>query len=228
MDSIQFHPTATVYPEQTFGLLVTEVARSRGAQLVNVDGERFINELETRDVVASAIVRQVIDRKKGIMTPSGMQGIWLDTPLIDLIHGKGTVKKYYRHLYHRFKRYGIDFSKEPILIYPGEHYQNGGIITNDKGETSVSNLYAIGEAAGGVHGRNRLGGNSLSDIFVFGRRAGIQAGKQRTKTKTGKLVLDHLTQYRHEIKTNGIENDRESPILLPDYRFEKAYPVYQQ
>jgi len=118
MDSIQFHPTGTAYPEQVFGLLVSEAARARGAQLVNVEGERYINELETRDVVASANVREVIGRKKGILTPSGMQGVWLDTPLIDIINGKGTVRRFYSHLYHRFKRYGIDFSDEPILIYP--------------------------------------------------------------------------------------------------------------
>ncbi|RJQ65167.1 MAG: FAD-binding protein, partial [Desulfobacteraceae bacterium] len=104
LDSIQFHPTGTAYPDQLLGLLVTEVARSRGAHLVDVDGERFVNELQTRDLVASANVRQIIGRKKGIMTPSGMQGVWLDTPLIDTLHGEGTVQKSYTHLYHRFKR----------------------------------------------------------------------------------------------------------------------------
>ena len=117
MDSIQFHPTATAYPELLLGALVTEVARSRGAHLVNAEGERYINELETRDVVASANIKQVVENR-GIETPLGMQGVWLDTPMIDMIHGTGTVQKYYEHLYKRFIKYGIDFSKDPILVYP--------------------------------------------------------------------------------------------------------------
>ena len=228
MDSIQFHPTGTAYPDQLLGLLVTEVCRARGAQLVDVNGERYINELETRDVVASANVRQVVGRKKGITTPSGMQGVWLDTPLIDIIHGEGTVRRSYSHIYLRFKRYGIDFSKEPVLIYPAEHYQNGGIITDDMGRTNIPNLYVAGEAAGGVHGRNRLGGNSLSDLFVFGRRAGMDAGNRCRDIHIGKLTLEHLKQYHQELKGVGIENNLTSPIILPDYRFEKAFPKFQQ
>ena len=228
MDSIQFHPTATAYPELLLGALVTEVARSRGAQLVNADGERYINELETRDVVASANIRQVVHEKKGIETPLGMQGVWLDTPLIDRIHGTGTVQKYYEHLYKRFKKYEIDFSREPILVYPAEHYQNGGVITDDMGKCNIPNLYVVGEAAGGVHGRNRLGGNSLSDIFVFGRRAGIQAGQTYRDVRIGKPTLSHVKEYHQELKAAGIENHRKSPMLLPDYQFEKALPVFQQ
>ncbi len=179
-------------------------------------------------MVASANVRQVIARKKGIATPSGMQGVWLDTPLIDIIHGEGTVRRSYSHIHHRFKRYGIDFSKEPVLVYPAQHYQNGGIITDDMGRTNVPNLYAAGEAAGGVHGRNRLGGNSLSDLFVFGRRAGMDAGNRCRDIQIGKLTLRHLKQYHQELKGVGIENNLKSPVLLPDYRFEKAFPKFQQ
>ncbi|MFH1252642.1 MAG: FAD-binding protein [bacterium] len=228
MDSIQFHPTGTAYPEQLFGLLVTEVARSRGAQLVNVEGERYINELQTRDLVASANIREVIGRKKGVSTPSGMQGVWLDTPLIDIINGKGTAQNSYMHLYHRFKKYGIDFSKEPVLIYPAQHYQNGGVITDEMGRSNVPNLFVVGEAAGGVHGRNRLGGNSLSDLFVFGRRVGIQIGKEFKAIKSGKLTLGHVTQYQHGLKDAGIENNRKSPLLLPDYRGQKSFTVFHQ
>lgn len=228
LDSIQFHPTGTAYPDQLLGLLVTEVSRSRGAQLVDVNGERYINELQTRDCVASANVRQVIGRKKGITTPSGMQGVWLDTPLIDIIHGEGTVQKSYTHLYHRFKRYDIDFSKEPILIYPAQHYQNGGIITDDIGRSNVPNLYAAGEAAGGVHGRNRLGGNSLSDLFVFGRRAGIDAARRAPEIESGRLSLNHVFEYANALETAGSLTEASSPILLPDYRFEKVFPKFNQ
>ena len=228
LDSIQFHPTGTAYPDQLLGLLVTEVSRSRGAQLVDVDGERYVNELQTRDLVASANIRQVMERKKGITTPSGMQGVWLDTPLIDVIHGEGTVRKSYAHLCHRFKRYNIDFAKEPVLIYPAQHYQNGGIITDEMGRSNVPNLYAAGEAAGGVHGRNRLGGNSLSDLFVFGRRAGMDAAEQAKRITLGRLDLSHAIRYQDELKAAGIESNLKSPLLLPDYRFEKAFPKFNQ
>ncbi len=228
MDSIQFHPTGTAYPDQLLGLLVTEVARSRGAQLVDVEGQRYINELQTRDVVAAANVRQVIGCGKGVATPSGMQGVWLDTPLIDIINGEGTVKKSYSHLFHRFKQYDIDFSKEPILIYPAQHYQNGGIIIDDIGSTSIPGLYAVGEAAGGVHGRNRLGGNSLSDLFVFGRRAGLDVGERFRDIETGRPTLDHVLKYMQELKDQGLYNQMSSPMLLPDYRFKNSFPKFQQ
>lgn len=228
MDSIQFHPTGTAFPPQLMGLLVTETTRARGAHLVNVEGERFVNELETRDAVASAIIREVIEKKKGVITPIGMQGVWLDVPLIEMRRGKGFIQKYYKHLYHRFKEYNIDFSQEPILIYPSQHYQNGGLLTNEWGETNIPRLYAVGEVAGGVHGRNRLGGNSLTDIFVFGRRAGLQAGQLVKEIKIGKLTLDHIRKYHQELAKEGIENGRRSPLLFPDYRNEKALPRFQQ
>jgi len=228
MDSIQFHPTGTAFPTQLMGLLVSEVSRSRGAQLVNVEGERFINELETRDAVASAIIRETIERKKGIITPVGMQGVWLDIPLIDIKRGKGFIQQYYRHLYHRFKEYDIDFSQEPVLVYPSLHYQNGGLLTNEWGETNIPRLYAVGEIAGGVHGRNRLGGNSLTDIFVFGRRAGTQAGQLFNEIEVGNLTLDHVRKYHQELGKKGINNGKKSPIFFPDYRNEKALPHFQQ
>jgi len=222
VDAIQFHPTGTAFPEQILGLLVTEVFRSRGAQLVNVEGQRYINELETRDVCASANIREVQSRKKGVMTPTGMSGVWLDTPIVDLVHGEGCIEKSFEHLLFRFNQFDIDIRKEPILIYPAQHYQNGGIETDIHGETKVSNLFAAGEVAGGVHGRNRLGGNSLLDIFVFGRRAGIRAAEKAQETKSGKLTLDHVRRYHQILKEAGIENPVKSPLLLPDYKFEKA------
>ena len=228
LDSIQFHPTGTAFPDQLLGLLVTEVSRSRGAQLVDVNGERYINELQTRDCVASANVRQVIGRNKGITTPSGMRGVWLDTPLIDIIHGEGTVAKSYAHLHHRFKRYNIDFAKEPILIYPAQHYQNGGIITDDIGRSNLPNLYAVGEVAGGVHGRNRLGGNSLSDLFVFGRRAGIDAAEKAREISVGRLSLSHVHDFAKGLGGAGISKDVTSPLMLPDYRFGKEFSKFNQ
>ena len=228
MDSVQFHPTGTSYPPQLIGQLVSEVSRGRGAHLVNARGERFINELETRDAVASAIIREVNKRKNGIKTPIGNQGIWLDTPIIEIKQGKGFARDYFKHLCHRFEEYNIDFAKEPILVYPSEHYQNGGILTDPMGQTNIPRLYAVGEVAGGVHGNNRLGGNSLTDIFVFGRRAGIQAGETYKEIKTGSLTLSHVVDYHNELVKAGIETGKQSPMLLPDYTFEKAIPTYGQ
>ena len=228
MDSIQFHPTGTCHPQQLIGLLVSEAVRARGAQLVNKNGERFINELETRNVVASAIIREATHRKNGIRTPDGRYGIWLDTSVIDVRQGKGFSSSYFQHLCHRFEKYGIDFTKGPILVYPSQHYQNGGIITDVHGRTNIPSLYAVGEVAGGVHGNNRLGGNSLTDIFVFGRRAGIHAGKIFNDIKMTPVTLDHVESYQRDLMQNGIQSKRTAPVLLPDYRHEKAVNHYDQ
>ena len=228
IDSVQFHPTGTAYPEQLVGLLVSEGLRGRGGHLVNCDGERFVNELETRDTVSAAIIREVAERNRGVVTPSGMKGIWLDTPLIDRIRGEGTIIRFLKHLHHRFKQYGIDISKEPILIYPAQHYQNGGFLSDENGRSSVENLYVVGEVAGGVHGRNRLGGNSLIDIFVFGRRAGIDAANASKGMDYGHLTLEHVKRYDQEIIDQGLDKGLRTPILLPDYRYEKALTQIHQ
>jgi len=222
MDSIQFHPTTAAYPEQILGLLVTEVFRGRGVHLVNIKGERFTNELETRDVVASAIIREVTERIQGVSTPSGMKGVWLDTPLIEMMLGSGSTENFFAHLIHRFSKFDIDIRKEPILVYPGQHYQNGGLLTDEYGETNIPNLYAAGEVAGGVHGRNRLGGNSLIDLFVFGRRAGEKAARKAKDIHLRKLTLKHVEGYHKALKELGIDGNTRSPLLLPDYRYEKA------
>jgi succinate dehydrogenase / fumarate reductase flavoprotein subunit len=227
-DSVQFHPTGTAFPEQLIGLLVSEGLRGRGAHLVNAAGERFINELETRDTVSAAIVREVMHRKKGILTSTCMPGVWLDVPIIDIVKGKGTIKRFLKHLHHRFLPYGIDLSKDPILIYPSQHYQNGGLLSDDHGRSTIENLYVIGEVAGGVHGRNRLGGNSLIDIFVFGRRAGIHAAESCRNMRFGNLSLQHVVAYNQQIKKRDQQSEIKSPILLPDYQGEKTITCIKQ
>jgi succinate dehydrogenase / fumarate reductase flavoprotein subunit len=223
MDAIQFHPTGTAYPEQLLGLLVSEAFRGWSAQLVNAEGQRFINELETRDITSSATIREVGRRKKGVASPAGMQGVWLDTPLVEINKGKGTIHRIFPHLFHRFHTFGIDITQEPILVYPTQHYQNGGIFIDEYGETTVKNLFAAGEVSGGVHGRNRLGGNSLLDIFVFGRRAGILAAERAKEINVGKLTLDHVLECEKELEESGIlKRLIQAPLLLPDYRYEKA------
>jgi aspartate oxidase len=222
IDYIQYHPTGVAWPEQMLGLLVSEALRAQGAQLVNVDGEIFVDRLEMRDALSAAIIRECGERGKGVLTPTGMVGVWLDTPLIDLMGGNGTFLRRFAGIHKRFQKYNIDPIKEPILVYPTQHYQNGGIRTDAHSETDVPRLFAIGEVQGGVHGHNRLGSNSLVDIFVFGQRAGKYAAERIREIKIGKLSLEHVWAYNRLLLNEQITTDTVSPMLLPDYRFEKA------
>ncbi|HET6371311.1 MAG TPA: FAD-binding protein, partial [Nitrospiria bacterium] len=120
-DTFQYHPTGAIFPEPMAGILVTEGIRSVGGQLVNVQGKRFVNELETRDAVASAVIRECHEGR-GITTPSGRVGVWLDMPTVDRINGEGTLEKRFPNMIRQFSRYKIDIRKEPVLIYPTLHY----------------------------------------------------------------------------------------------------------
>jgi succinate dehydrogenase / fumarate reductase flavoprotein subunit/L-aspartate oxidase len=218
MDSTQYHPTGAVFPEQNVGLLITEKVRGLGAHILNSEGAEFCFPLEPRDVESACIIRECLDMGKGVTTPTGRVGVWLDSPMIDMLHGEGTVRKELPAKYIQFKRYSIDISRLPMLIYPTLHYQNGGIEINEFAETSIPGLFSAGEVVGGVHGRNRLMGNSLLDVLVFGRRAGIRAtefSKARGPAKA--LSLSHVDAYEKEIMAAGVENPHQSPILLPDY-----------
>lgn len=216
MDTIQYHPTGASYPEQVEGFLITEKVRGLGAEPVNIDGEQFVYPLETRDIAASAIIRECA-RGKGVTTPSGTQGVWLDSPMIELIHGEGTIERELPAMLRQFARFNVDMRKDPILVYPTLHYQNGGVLINETGETSVENLYVAGEASGGVHGRNRLMGNSLLDILVFGRRAGQHAAEKALAMVDfePRLNMDHVRRFVVELESQGMEESITSPILLP-------------
>ncbi len=217
MDTMQYHPTGVAYPPQILGQLVTEKVRTLGAQLVNKDGERFIHHLETRDVVASAIIRECRNGK-GLMTSTGQPCVWLDSPMIDILRGAGTIQREIPAMFRQFGRFGIDMSKEPILVYPTLHYQNGGILIRPDAATSIPGLYAAGEVEGGVHGRNRLIGNSTLDIFVFGRRAGRAAAQWTKGVQPGKLTLEHVARWQKGLKESGLAESRPvSPMLIPDY-----------
>ena len=215
-DTLQYHPTGAAFPAQIFGALVTEKVRSLGAMLINAKGEAFMNPLETRDVSAASIIRECSDRGNGVKTPQG-DAVWLDTPMIELKGGEGTIEKRIPAMMRMFGKYGIDIRKEPILIYPTLHYQNGGIKITDDGMSDIENLFVAGEAVGGIHGRNRLMGNSLLDIIVFGRNAGKSAAAKAKNVTVGTLNVDHVAAFSKELAAAGIENPMESPLLLPNY-----------
>jgi succinate dehydrogenase/fumarate reductase flavoprotein subunit len=217
LDTMQYHPTGAAYPAQIVGLLVTEKVRGLGAQVCNIEGTQFVYPRETRDVEASAIIRECIDRNNGITTPSDFVGVWLDSPMIDLIHGPGTSEKELPAMVRQFARFGIDMVNDPILVYPTLHYQNGGVSLRPDGATSVPNLFGAGEISGGVHGRNRLMGNSLLEVTVYGRRAGRAAGHRASEVTLGKLSLAHVDAWEKGLVQAGVETDVESPMLLPDY-----------
>ena len=120
-------------------------------------------------------------------------------------------------MHRQFIRYGIDITKEPMLVYPTLHYQNGGIEINEKTETNIPGLFVAGEASGGVHGRNRLMGNSVLDYNVFGRRAGIAAAEYAHSAKLGRLTLNHIDDYEKQLKEANIKTKKIAPILLPSY-----------
>ncbi len=219
LHSTQYHPTGAAYPEQNVGLLITEKVRGLGANLCNIEGNQFVFEREPRDVESAAIIRECVERGKGIRTPVGRLGVWLDSPMIEELEGPGAVERELPAKYMQFIRYGIDIRKEPMLIYPTLHYQNGGIKIDQNAETGVPGLYAAGETTGGVHGENRLMGNSLLDILVFGRRAGTNAAAyvKDLNGDLGEPGLDHVREYVQELEAAGVERTRIAPMLLPDY-----------
>ena len=188
MEFVQFHPTGMVWPPGVQGILVTEAVRGEGGILRNKDGERFMErydpeklDLSTRDVVARAIYTEA---KEGRGTEHG--GAYLD-----ISHKPAEyVKKKLPSMYHQFRELAdVDITKGPMEVGPTCHYMMGGIrVDAETAQTNVPGLFAAGEAAAGLHGANRLGGNSLSDLLVFGRRAGQAAAEQATKA--GPAIVD--------------------------------------
>jgi len=189
MEFVQFHPTGMVWPPGVQGLLVTEAVRGEGGLLRNATGERFMErydpkrmELSTRDMVARAIYTEV---KEGRGSPHG--GAFLD-----ISHKPAeVVKKKLPSMYHQFMEFAnIDITKGPMEVGPTVHYVMGGVrVDADTGAATVPGLFAAGESSGGMHGANRLGGNSLSDLLVFGRRAGAGAAAYAAKA-TAQAPLD--------------------------------------
>ncbi len=184
MEMVQFHPTGMLSPEEIAGTLVTEAVRGEGGRLFNIRGERFMvnydperMELSTRDRVALANYTEIMN---GRGTSNG--GVLLDISHIN----KDLILKKLPTIYRQFIEYQmLDITKEPMEVAPTAHYSMGGVlVTPEDHQTGVIGLYACGEVAGGLHGANRLGGNSLAEILIFGRRAGISASNYSKQLST--------------------------------------------
>lgn len=188
MEFIQFHPTGVAFPLPKKGALVTEKARGHGAVLRNNKGERFISELVGRDELSRAIYREI---SEGRGTPHG--GVYLDVTHWE----KGMVQKIIPDVFRQFMAMGVDIRKKPMEVAPTAHHMMGGIRINEWGETKISGLFAVGEVAGGVHGANRLVGNSLSEGQVFGAKAGARSAMFAKKTKSPSVPT---RQINSEIK----------------------------
>ena len=191
MEMVQFHPTGMVWPAGVRGILVTEGVRGEGGVLRNNQGERFMErydrermELSSRDVVARAINSEVL---AGRGTPHG--GAFLD-----ITHRKPEfIKSKLPSMYEQFLKLAkVDITKQPMEVAPTIHYAMGGVRVNaETGESTVPGLFAAGEVASGLHGANRLGGNSLSDLLVFGKRAGDAAAEAAKSAQAGNAKIDH-------------------------------------
>jgi succinate dehydrogenase / fumarate reductase flavoprotein subunit len=213
-EMVQFHPTGMVWPPGVRGLLVTEAVRGEGGFLTNTDGKRFMlevdpkkKELASRDVVARAIYKEV---QAGRGTEHG--GAFLDVRHL----GAERIKKKLPSMYDQFLHLAdVDITKEPMEIAPTIHYAMGGLrVEAETGATTVPGLYAAGEAAAGLHGSNRLGGNSLSDLLVFGRRAGRGAAEYAGQVSRGNLD-DAAIAAEQDILLKPLQGDgKENPYHL--------------
>jgi succinate dehydrogenase / fumarate reductase flavoprotein subunit len=214
MEFVQFHPTGMVWPPGVKGILVTEAVRGEGGTLRNKSGERFMErydpkkmELSTRDVVARAIYTEV---REGRGTEHG--GAYLD-----ISHKPAEyVKKKLPSMYHQFLELAdVDITKGPMEVGPTCHYMMGGIrVDAETAQASIPGLFAAGEAAAGLHGANRLGGNSLSDLVVFGRRAGWAAAEHAKKTQAPSLDSGQIEEAAREMLAPFERGDGESPYVI--------------
>jgi succinate dehydrogenase / fumarate reductase flavoprotein subunit/L-aspartate oxidase len=171
-DALQYHPNGGAWPATMQGYSIPETTRAYGAVLLNADGEEFTDSLGPRDEVSQAIFDEV-EAGRGVETPDGRPAVWLDTTRIAPADAELSLP----YMLRRYRAGGVDPLAERILTFPVLHYQNGGLVIGEHGETTVDGLYACGEIAGGTHGRNRMMGNSLLECCVFGRRAGAHAAK---------------------------------------------------
>ena len=216
MEFVQFHPTGMVWPPGVQGILVTEAVRGEGGVLRNKNGERFMErydpkrlDLSTRDVVARSIYTEV---REGRGTEHG--GAFLD-----ISHKPAEyVKRKLPSMYHQFLELAdVDITKEPMEVGPTCHYMMGGIrVDAETGQSSIPGLFAAGEAAAGLHGANRLGGNSLSDLLVFGRRAGLAAAEQAKRVSAPAIDSSQIMDAERQMLLPFERSGAESPYAVHD------------
>lgn len=205
MELVQFHPTGMVWPENMAGTLVTEAVRGEGGRLYNSEGERYMHrydpdrlELSTRDLVALANYKEIREGRGG---PHG--GVFLDISHKD----KKTIIEKLPRMYRQFMETQLlDISQDSMEVAPTAHYSMGGVVVEpETHQTDVKGLYAAGEVTSGVHGANRLGGNSLAEILVFGRRAGQAAANYsthlRAQIRSQEVIRDAQLELESFIKT---------------------------
>jgi succinate dehydrogenase / fumarate reductase flavoprotein subunit len=214
MEFVQFHPTGMVWPPGVQGLLVTEAVRGEGGVLRNKLGERFMEkydpkrmELSTRDLVSRSIYTEV---KEGRGSEHG--GAFLD-----ISHKPPEyVKQKLPSMYHQFKELAdVDITKGPMEVGPTCHYMMGGIrVEAETAASSLPGLFAAGEAAAGLHGANRLGGNSLSDLVVFGRRAGLAAAALAAKTPAGAIDPTQIAEAERGMLAPFERGEGENPYTV--------------
>jgi L-aspartate oxidase len=173
LDALQYHPNGGAWPETMQGYSIPETTRAYGATLLNAEGAEFTDPLGPRDAVSQAIFDEV-EAGRGVETPDGRPAVYLDTTRIPERDAEISLP----YMLRRYRAAGIDPLAERILTFPVLHYQNGGLVIDEHGETTLEGLYACGEIAGGTHGRNRMMGNSLLECCVFGRRAGRAAAEK--------------------------------------------------
>jgi succinate dehydrogenase / fumarate reductase flavoprotein subunit len=212
-EMVQFHPTGMVWPPGVRGILVTEAVRGEGGVLRNREGTRFMleydpkkKELSSRDVVARSIYKEV---QEGRGSPHG--GAFLDVTHL----GAETIKKKLPSMHEQFLRLArVDITKEPMEVAPTIHYAMGGLLVDaESGATSVPGLFAAGEVAAGLHGANRLGGNSLGDLLVFGQRAGAAAA-HGLKAQAGRLDQEAIAEEQRLLLKPLQGEGKENPYLL--------------
>ena len=172
LDALQYHPNGGAWPATTQGYSIPETTRAYGAVLLNADGEEFTDSLGPRDEVSAAIFAEV-EKGKGVKTPDGRPAVLLDTTRIPPADAEVSLP----YMLRRYRGAGIDPLAEPVFTYPVLHYQNGGLVIDERAQTTLEGVFGCGEIAGGTHGRNRMMGNSLLECIVFGRRAGRAAAE---------------------------------------------------
>jgi aspartate oxidase len=173
LDALQYHPNGGAWPANMQGYSIPETTRAYGATLLNAEREEFTDPLGPRDEVSQAIFDEVA-AGRGVETPDGRPAVYLDTTRVPEADADVSLP----YMLRRYRAAGVDPLREAILTYPVMHYQNGGLVIDQQGETTLEGVFACGEIAGGTHGRNRMMGNSLLECTVFGRRAGAAAAEK--------------------------------------------------